>query len=201
MEDTFFLGKELRYICLTICNAFVFLIMPLTFLKKCAVSDTVLQFPGDKPGHAESPVSHPLNPGGTKRGANPLPQMKLGEIQQNHRMVPSSEADAMRETKMIDLNMKPHKIDEQTSNNQVRFMKIKFQLHNLKHQCGTAHFLVMIFSLAAINVNMAGLQHQKSSEGQGFNNIIYIWHASCKVAAPSHLRSMFIYWWFNRPFL
>ncbi|XP_057421065.1 B-box zinc finger protein 18-like [Lotus japonicus] len=77
-----------------------------------------IEFPGDKPGHAESPVSHPLNPGGTKRGANPLPQMKLGEIQQNHRMVPSSEADAMRETKMIDLNMKPHKIDEQTSNNQ-----------------------------------------------------------------------------------
>lgn len=52
----------------------------------------------------------------------------MGENQQNHRMPmvptpekPDADGHAMMETKMIDLNMKPHRIPpEQTSNNQVR---------------------------------------------------------------------------------
>ncbi|RYQ79930.1 hypothetical protein Ahy_Scaffold1g106672 isoform A [Arachis hypogaea] len=58
-----------------------------------------VEFPGDKP--------------------------KMGEKQQNHRMpllsTPDPDADghAKMETKMIDLNMKPNRIHEQASNNQV----------------------------------------------------------------------------------
>lgn len=67
-----------------------------------------------------------MEPGESKRGHSPLPKLQMGERQQNHRMpmVPASEADAnghaKMETKMIDLNMKPNRIHEQASNNQVR---------------------------------------------------------------------------------
>lgn len=50
----------------------------------------------------------------------------MGEKQQNHRMslalTPESDADghAMMENKMFDLNMKPQRIHDQSSNNQVR---------------------------------------------------------------------------------
>ncbi|KAJ1422571.1 B-box-type zinc finger [Sesbania bispinosa] len=76
-----------------------------------------VEFPGDKPGHAENPAE-------TKRGQNPLPKMKMGEKQENHRMplvlMPEPETDghATRETKLIDLNMRPQRIHEQTPNNQ-----------------------------------------------------------------------------------
>lgn len=50
----------------------------------------------------------------------------MGEKQQNHKMpmvpTPGPDADghAKMESKMIDLNMKPNRIHEQVSNNQVR---------------------------------------------------------------------------------
>ena len=67
-----------------------------------------------------------MEPGETKRGPNSLPKLKMGEKQQNHRMAlgpmpePDADGHAKMETKMIDLNMKPHRMHEQTSNNQVR---------------------------------------------------------------------------------
>lgn len=67
-----------------------------------------------------------MDPGDSKKEQSPLPKLKMGEKQQNHRMppVPTSGADAdghaKTENKMIDLNMKPNRIHEQTSNNQVR---------------------------------------------------------------------------------
>lgn len=55
------------------------------------------------------------------------PKLTVGESQQNHRAspVPNSDADADRHSKMdkmIDLNMKPHRMHEQASNNQVRLI-------------------------------------------------------------------------------
>jgi len=50
----------------------------------------------------------------------------MGEKQQNHRMPlsltpePNADEHAMMGAKMIDLNMKPQRIHEPTSNNQVR---------------------------------------------------------------------------------
>lgn len=50
----------------------------------------------------------------------------MGEKQQNHRVPlvlspePDADGHAIGEAKMIDLNMKPHRIHEHTSNNQVR---------------------------------------------------------------------------------
>ncbi|KAL9327112.1 hypothetical protein ACSQ67_007757 [Phaseolus vulgaris] len=85
-----------------------------------------VEFPGDKPGKSENPASQPLDPGETKRGQNALPKIKMGEKQQNYRMPliltpePNADEHAMMGTKMIDLNMKPQRIHEPTSNNQVR---------------------------------------------------------------------------------
>jgi len=67
-----------------------------------------------------------LEPGESKRGQNPLPKLKMGEKPQNHGMpllpTPGPDADGhtKMETKMIDLNMKPNRLHEQASNNQVR---------------------------------------------------------------------------------
>ncbi|XP_062144003.1 B-box zinc finger protein 18-like isoform X2 [Alnus glutinosa] len=87
-----------------------------------------VEFPGDKPGHLEEPVPLPVDPGETRRGQTMPPKLTMGENQQNHRAspVPISDADADRHSKMdkmIDLNMKPHRMHEQASNNQVfRFL-------------------------------------------------------------------------------
>lgn len=66
----------------------------------------------------------PVDPGETKRGQNLPPELTMGENQQNHRASPGpiSDADAdghPRMDKMIDLNMQPHRMHEQASNNQV----------------------------------------------------------------------------------
>lgn len=57
------------------------------------------------------------------------PKLTMGENQQNHRAspVPISDADAdadghSKMDKMIDLNMQPHRMHEQASNNQVRMI-------------------------------------------------------------------------------
>ncbi|KAK7262931.1 hypothetical protein RJT34_30512 [Clitoria ternatea] len=87
-----------------------------------------VEFPGDKPGNDENPDSQPVDPSETKRVKNLLPKMRTGEKQQNHRMslvlTPEPDADGpvIMENNMIDLNMKPQKIYEQTSNNQVAIL-------------------------------------------------------------------------------
>ncbi|GAV75898.1 zf-B_box domain-containing protein [Cephalotus follicularis] len=84
-----------------------------------------VQFPGDKPGVLEDPASQPMDPGDTRRGLNQLPKLTTGENQQNHRVspvqVPDGDADGhtKMDSKMIDLNMKPHRIHGQSSNNQL----------------------------------------------------------------------------------
>ncbi|KAE8010591.1 hypothetical protein FH972_006948 [Carpinus fangiana] len=84
-----------------------------------------VEFPGDKSGHLEEPASVPVDPGETRRGQNMPPKLTMGENQQNHRAspIPISDADAdadghSKMDKMIDLNMQPHRMHEQASNNQ-----------------------------------------------------------------------------------
>ncbi|KAF7828936.1 B-box zinc finger protein 18-like [Senna tora] len=82
-----------------------------------------VEFPGDKSVLTENPASQPMELLDAKRGQNSLLKIKMGEKQQNHRMpTPEHDADghAKMENKMIDLNMKPHRIHEHGSNNQVR---------------------------------------------------------------------------------
>ncbi|MBA0717270.1 hypothetical protein Golax_005104 [Gossypium laxum] len=77
-----------------------------------------VEFPGDKPAHIDE----------TRRGQNHPRKTPVGEKQQNHKVSPVHGADAAAaaaavghletDTKMIDLNMKPHRIHGQASNNQ-----------------------------------------------------------------------------------
>ncbi|KAG8474581.1 hypothetical protein CXB51_031327 [Gossypium anomalum] len=75
-----------------------------------------VEFPGDKPAHIDE----------TRRGQNHPPKTPVGEKQQNHKVSPVHGADAAAaavghletDSKMIDLNMKPHRIHGQASNNQ-----------------------------------------------------------------------------------
>ncbi|TYJ04007.1 hypothetical protein E1A91_A12G064600v1 [Gossypium mustelinum] len=75
-----------------------------------------VEFPGDKPAHIDE----------TRRGQNHPPKTPVREKQQNHKVSPVHGADAAAaavghletDTKMIDLNMKPHRIHGQASNNQ-----------------------------------------------------------------------------------
>ena len=67
--------------------------------------------------------------------------MGAEEKQQNHRASPSpvrvsepnnTDGHAKRDTKLIDLNIKPHKLHEQSSNNQVTLSLIMFMKNDLK---------------------------------------------------------------------
>ncbi|XP_021274064.1 B-box zinc finger protein 18-like isoform X2 [Herrania umbratica] len=83
-----------------------------------------VEFPGDKPGNVEDPASQPVDPGETRRGQNQPAKPTVGESQQNHKVSSVQVVDAnadghvKMDTKMIDLNMKPHRIHGQASNNQ-----------------------------------------------------------------------------------
>ncbi|XWS42145.1 hypothetical protein CRYUN_Cryun17cG0143200 [Craigia yunnanensis] len=85
-----------------------------------------VEFPGNKPGIIEDPASQPVDPSETRRGQNQPAKPTVGENQQNHQVSPLQGADAnadghlKMDCKMIDLNMKPHRIHGQASNNQVR---------------------------------------------------------------------------------
>ncbi|KAF5944629.1 hypothetical protein HYC85_018706 [Camellia sinensis] len=76
-----------------------------------------IQFPRDKPGRMEDPTEN-------RRGENQQLGLMMGENQQNHR-VPESATNAIADghantkTNMMDLNMQPHQIHEQASNNQI----------------------------------------------------------------------------------
>ncbi|CAM8912214.1 hypothetical protein QQ045_024118 [Rhodiola kirilowii] len=79
-----------------------------------------VEFPGDKPGQLENPASQPLDAGESNEG----PKNVTRENKQNHGSSPvpimdsNGDSNAKRDTKMIDLNMKPRRIYEQASNNQ-----------------------------------------------------------------------------------
>lgn len=85
-----------------------------------------------------------MDRGEARRGQIPPPKMSSGENQQNHRVspVPVSDTNAdghgKRDNKMIDLNIKPHRMHGQASNNQVRVFPLFMCLQlNLKF-CLTA---------------------------------------------------------------
>ncbi|XP_022752157.1 B-box zinc finger protein 19-like isoform X3 [Durio zibethinus] len=85
-----------------------------------------VEFPGDKPGNIEDPASQPVpvGPNETRRYQNQTAKPTVGENQQNHKVSPVQGIDANpdghlnMDPKMIDLNMKPHRIHGHASNNQ-----------------------------------------------------------------------------------
>ncbi|XAR57964.1 hypothetical protein NMG60_11026284 [Bertholletia excelsa] len=84
-----------------------------------------IEFPGDKPGQMEDPAPQPMDQAEKKNGQNQPRSLTMGENQQDHRVSPAGKSDANAdghtelETNMIDLNRRPHRAHEQTSNNQV----------------------------------------------------------------------------------
>lgn len=85
------------------------------------------EFPGDKPGNLEESTSQPAERGEARRGQNQaLSKMVAEENQENHRVSPVWTAEAnnadghasMRDTKLIDLNINPYKLHDQSPNNQ-----------------------------------------------------------------------------------
>ncbi|KAF3440774.1 hypothetical protein FNV43_RR19060 [Rhamnella rubrinervis] len=93
-----------------------------------------VEFPGDKPGNLEDPASQPMDRGEARREQIQHPKMSSGENQQNHRVspVPVSDTNAdghgKRDNKMIDLNIKPHRMHGQASHNQVRVFPLFMSL-------------------------------------------------------------------------
>ncbi|KAG8478192.1 hypothetical protein CXB51_027976 [Gossypium anomalum] len=96
-----------------------------------------VEFPGYKPGNIEDPASQPLDPSETMRGQNHAVKRTVGENQQNDKASPVLRMDANADghlekgTKMIDLNMKPHRIHGQASNNQTAFIADTAKQKNL----------------------------------------------------------------------
>ncbi|PON71564.1 B-box-type zinc finger [Parasponia andersonii] len=99
-----------------------------------------VEFPGDKPGSLEEPASQPvLDRAEARRGTNqPFSKMTAEENQQqNHRVspvrIPEANADGhtKRDSKMIDLNIKPHRLHEQSSNNQKLSIALPVHLTNM----------------------------------------------------------------------
>lgn len=86
-----------------------------------------VEFPGDKPGNLEESASQPAERGEARRGQNQaLSKMVEEENQENQRVSPVWTAEAnnsdghasKRDTKLIDLNIKPYKLHDQSPNNQ-----------------------------------------------------------------------------------
>ncbi|KAJ6774604.1 B-BOX ZINC FINGER PROTEIN 22 [Salix purpurea] len=83
-----------------------------------------IEFPGDQP-QPEDPAPQPTYPGETGRGQNRPQKAPAGENRQNRQVSPvlksitNSDGHDRVDKKMIDLNMKPHRIHEHASNNQV----------------------------------------------------------------------------------
>ncbi|KAL7251541.1 hypothetical protein ACSBR1_013389 [Camellia fascicularis] len=83
-----------------------------------------IEFPGDKPGRMEDPTEN-------RRGENQQLGLTMGENQQNHRVPESAtnanaDGHANTKTNMMDLNMQPHQIHEQASNNQNSLVVSKY---------------------------------------------------------------------------
>ncbi|KGN53325.1 B-box zinc finger protein 18 [Cucumis sativus] len=84
-----------------------------------------VEFPGDKPINLDDPSPHSKVPNEIGKVHNQPPPHKVTveDNQQNHhRLSPVREANddghAETDTKMIDLNMKPHRVHGQAANNQ-----------------------------------------------------------------------------------
>ncbi|KAL3525311.1 hypothetical protein ACH5RR_013683 [Cinchona calisaya] len=83
-----------------------------------------VEFPGDKPAHVEEPATQPLDQGENKKEYGQSYKPMVGDNQLNHKVpcIPISDCSAdghtKMETQMIDLNMKPHRLHGQASNNQ-----------------------------------------------------------------------------------
>ncbi|KAL9356952.1 hypothetical protein Peur_050205 [Populus x canadensis] len=83
-----------------------------------------IEFPGDQP-QPEDPAPQPMYPGETGRGQNRPQKATAGENRQNRQASPilmsvtNSDGHDKVDKNMIDLNMKPHRIHEHASNNQV----------------------------------------------------------------------------------
>ncbi|KAL9393961.1 hypothetical protein Peur_013246 [Populus x canadensis] len=83
-----------------------------------------IEFPGDQP-QPEDPAPQPMYPGETRRGQNRPQKATAGENRQNRQASPvlmsvtNSDGHDKVDKNMIDLNMKPHRIHEHASNNQV----------------------------------------------------------------------------------
>ncbi|XP_050137223.1 B-box zinc finger protein 19-like [Malus sylvestris] len=82
-----------------------------------------VEFPGDKPGNSDDPASQPIDPAEIRRvQQHHPPRMTIGENPQNHRVSPIRASDAnadghvKMDNKLIDLNMKPHRMHGQASN-------------------------------------------------------------------------------------
>ncbi|KAF7809680.1 B-box zinc finger protein 18-like isoform X1 [Senna tora] len=93
----------------------------------CLQCDMMVHVGGDKYCVVENTAIQSLEADESKRGQNSVSKVKMGEKQQNHRMAmvatpeePEADGHAQMETNMIDLNIKPQRIHEQTANNQVR---------------------------------------------------------------------------------
>ncbi|MBA0620132.1 hypothetical protein Godav_005899 [Gossypium davidsonii] len=97
-------------------NAPAFFYCEIDGSSLCLQCDMVVHVGGDKPAHIDE----------TRRGQNHPRKTLVGEKQQNHKVSPVHGADAAAaavghletDTKMIDLNIKPHRIHGQASNNQ-----------------------------------------------------------------------------------
>ncbi|XP_039054552.1 B-box zinc finger protein 18-like [Hibiscus syriacus] len=77
-----------------------------------------VEFPGDKPGNIGNPTSQSSDPSETQRCQNQAAKPASVENQQNDKTSLHADGHLEMDTKMIDLNMKPHTIHEQAWNNQ-----------------------------------------------------------------------------------
>ncbi|XP_031400695.1 B-box zinc finger protein 18-like isoform X1 [Punica granatum] len=86
-----------------------------------------VEFPGDKSSHHEEPAVPSMEPGEARRGHPQNQNLKptMEENHQNHREsalrapnTSDTEKLGKRDSKMIDLNMKPHRMHEQASFNE-----------------------------------------------------------------------------------
>ncbi|KAF8410500.1 hypothetical protein HHK36_003030 [Tetracentron sinense] len=89
-----------------------------------------VEFPGDKPDHCEDVALQSLDPAETRREQNQPPKLITRENQQNHRVSPvpmldpNTDGHGKMDTKMIDLNARPHRVHEQASNNQAQGLDV-----------------------------------------------------------------------------
>lgn len=85
-----------------------------------------VEFPGDKTANSEDPPLQIADAGEARRAQNQQPlKLTAGENHQhNHKASPvrimdgNADGHVKMDTKMIDLNMKPHRLHDQASNNQ-----------------------------------------------------------------------------------
>ncbi|KAJ6736806.1 B-BOX ZINC FINGER PROTEIN 22 [Salix viminalis] len=104
-------------------NAPAFFYCETDGISLCLQCDMTVHVGGDQP-QPEDPAPQPMYPGETGRGQNGPQKAPAGENRQNRQVSPAlksvtnSDGHDRVDKKMIDLNMKPHRIHEHASNNQ-----------------------------------------------------------------------------------